>query len=100
MMSKEKEKLIELKSSIEALLEKDYETFSEDGKKWYMISENCIVHIDMILGENFDCLVPEFTASKDTLCIAEDGELYYPKDFQTDEEMIKKCVDDIKNEAE
>ncbi len=70
-----------------AVLEKKHEHISTNGAKWYIISDNHLVCASKIF--NGKCLVIEHAESKSTLYGAEDGDLFYPEDFNTVDDRVE-----------
>lgn len=92
--------LYSLKEKFENSLAKDYnyrnfENENYKGQKMFIFPNGPVVHIDVI--ESYKCLVIEFAESIQDAenLMLEDGDLYYPEDYQEEEKMFQDMLNEI-----
>ncbi len=62
---------------------------------WFTIGGNHFVHVDKITGGK-GCILLEHAESMEQRYLAEDGDLFYPEDFKTDEALIEAILKEIR----
>lgn len=85
----------------EATLAKKYEKIEFNGQKveaWFKINDSHFVHVDLLSDNNFNCLVLEHAESMDQRYLAEDGDLLYPQDFDSENQLIEAMIKEITGE--
>lgn len=96
-----KKSLEEVSVKVEAALAEKYEKIEFKGSEienWFKINDNHFVRVDKMMGDNYDCLLLEHAESLKQRYLAEDGDLFYPGDFESEEKLIEAMLKEASEE--
>lgn len=66
-----------------------------DGKTWFIVDEDYLVHMRYLCGDKENCLVVRHAKSTEETHLAEDGGYFYPEDYHTVDEMTREILREV-----
>ena len=68
-----------------------------DGENWFIVDDNHLFQLKCLLDEHKSCLVVRRAKSAEETQSAEDGEHFYPADYQTVDSLIHAILKEVWN---